>query len=117
MEDYRPISCCNVIYKCITKILANRLLSGLSDLISPSQAAFIPGRSIAENGMLAQEVARNYLWGEGKPRCTVKVDVMKAYDSVSWRFILHCLKCIGAPIRYVDWVRKCITSHKFSGLG
>jgi hypothetical protein len=60
--------------------------------------------------MLAQEVIWNYHKRDGKPRCTVKVYLMKAYDSVSWGFILHYLKCIGAPIRYVNWVRECITS-------
>lgn len=102
LGDFRPISSYNVIYKCITKILADRLLPGLSDLISPNQAAFILERSIAMNVMLAQEVVKNYHKGDGKPQCTIKVDLMKAYDSVSWEFILHFLLCIGAPTRYVE---------------
>jgi hypothetical protein len=97
MGDFRPISCCNLVYKCITKILANRLLPGLDDFISDSQGAFIPTRSITEKILLAQEVVYNYHKGVGKPRCTLKVDLMKAYDSVSWGFILHCLRCFGVP--------------------
>lgn len=112
--DFRPISCCNEIYKCSTKIYADRLLPGLSDLISQNQVAFITGRSIAENIMLTQEVVKNSHRGDGKPRCTIKVDLMKAYDSVSWEFILLCLLCVGAPTRYVDRVRECITSPKSS---
>jgi len=97
MGDFRPISCCNIVYKCITKIIANRLLKGLDDIVGPNQGAFIPGRSIAENIMLAQELVCNYHREKGRPRCTIKVDLMKAYDSVNWRFILHYLKCFGAP--------------------
>jgi hypothetical protein len=53
MGEYRPISCCNVIYKCITKVLANKLLPGLVEVVSPNQWAFIPGRSIGGNILLA----------------------------------------------------------------
>lgn len=81
MEDYRPISCCNLIYKSITKILANGLLLGLDDIISANQGAFIPKRSIAKNILLAQEAVNKE---KGNSRCTLKVDLMKAYDSVSW---------------------------------
>ena len=83
MGDFCPISCCNLIYKCITKILANWLVSCLEDLISPNQTAFIPNRSIAENVLLAQEVIKNYHKSGGKAHCTMKVDLMKAYDSVN----------------------------------
>jgi hypothetical protein len=79
MGDYRPISCCNLIYKCITKILANRLLPGLDDIISPNQGAFIPNRSISENILLAQELVCDYHKKKGRPRSTLKVDLMKAY--------------------------------------
>jgi hypothetical protein len=114
MGDFRPISCCNLIYKCITKILANRLVSYLEDLISPNQTAFIPNRSIAENVLLAQEVMKNYHKSGGKARCTMKVNLMKAYDSVNWDFALHSLCCFGMPGKFVSRVRECITSPRFS---
>jgi hypothetical protein len=114
MGDFRPISCCNLIYKCITKLLANRLVPCLEAIISPNQTAFIPSRSIAENVLLAQEVLKDYHKNEGKARCTIKVDLMKAYDSVNWNFILHSLACFGFPAQFVSWIRECITSPRFS---
>jgi hypothetical protein len=44
MRDYRPISYFNIIYKCITKILANRMIPRLEEVISSNQGAFIPCR-------------------------------------------------------------------------
>ena len=83
MGDFRPIACCNVIYKCITKIISNRMLPLLSDLVSLNQSAFIPSRSITENVLLVEEIVRNYHKDKGVPRCTLKIDLMKAYDSVN----------------------------------
>ncbi|KAL0430579.1 UNVERIFIED_CONTAM: hypothetical protein Sradi_0683900 [Sesamum radiatum] len=53
--EFRPISCCNVLYKVITEILVQRMRGILDKLISPSQNAFVPGRSIGDNILLAQE--------------------------------------------------------------
>jgi len=103
MGDFRSISYCNVVYKCITKILANRLLP-----------CFIPNRSISENILLAQEILKDYHKDKGEARCTIKVDLMKAYDSLGWDFILLCLTYLGAPSKYVKWVRECITTPRFS---
>jgi hypothetical protein len=114
MGDYRAISCYNIIYKCITKILANKMIPGLEEVISSNQGPFIPGRGIAENILLAQEVVGDYHKEKGKARCTFKVDLMKAYDSLSWEYILHYLHCFGAPFRYIAWIRECITSPSFS---
>jgi hypothetical protein len=114
MGDFRPISCCNVIYKCITKILSNRMLPFLADLVGMNQSAFIPSRSISENVLLAQEIVRNYHKGNGKPRCTLKIDLMKAYDSVNWEFMIYCLHCFGFPEKFLSWIKECITSPKFS---
>jgi hypothetical protein len=108
MGDFWLIACCNIVYKCITKILANRMLPGLNDVISLNQGTFIPGRSIAENILLAQEVVCDYHKQKGIPRCALKVDLMKAYDSLNWEYILHCLKCLGAPARFISWIRGCI---------
>jgi hypothetical protein len=113
MGDYRPISCCNVVYKCITKILSNQLRVGLNVVLSQNQGAY-SGRSIAENILLAQEIVCDYHKLSGKPRCTLKVDLMKAFDSVSWDFILHCLKCFGAPMRFLKGIKECLTSPRFT---
>jgi hypothetical protein len=114
MGDFRPASCCNLVYKSITKILTNRLVAGLDEVISSNQGAFVPKRSIMDNILLAQELVCNYHRTVSKARCTLKIDLMKAYDSFNWDYVLHCLGCLGAPTLYVNWVKECITSPRFT---
>ncbi|KAL0322612.1 UNVERIFIED_CONTAM: hypothetical protein Sangu_1880500 [Sesamum angustifolium] len=87
VADYRPISCCNVIYKAITKIIADRLATALEHLTDRCQAAFVGGRSITDNIFLAQELVRQYTRKRISPQCTINVDLRKAFDSVSWTFL------------------------------
>ncbi|GKD11499.1 hypothetical protein Tco_1195906 [Tanacetum coccineum] len=81
VTDYRPISCCNVLFKCISKIIANRIKESLKDLVCPNQSAFVPGRCISDNILLTQELMHNYHLDRGSPRCAFKVDIQKAYDT------------------------------------
>lgn len=61
IADFRPISCCNIIYKVISKILARRLRGVLGKIVHMNQSAFIPGRQISDNIMLAHEILRGYI--------------------------------------------------------
>jgi hypothetical protein len=56
MKDLRPISLCNVLYKIISKVLANRLKPLINKWISPEQAAFVHSRSIMDNALTAFEI-------------------------------------------------------------
>ena len=114
MGDFRPISCCNVLYKCISKVIVNRFKAVLPDVIGVSQSAFVPGRRISDNILLSQELLRNYHLGGSSPRCALKIDIRKAFDTVSWDFILLGLRTVGIPARMVQWIETCLTSPYFS---
>lgn len=114
MSDYRPISCCNVLYKCISKMLTARLKLVLPSIISPCQSAFVSQRFIGDNIMLAQALCRNYHLNSGQPRCALKVDIKKAFDTLSWQFLAEALRKMGFPVTFSNWVLKCISSCMLS---
>ncbi|XP_022848848.1 uncharacterized protein LOC111371175 [Olea europaea var. sylvestris] len=112
--DFRPISCCNVIYKVTTKILASRLRLILGDIVDQAQAAFIEGRSMTKNIHLAQELMRQYNRKRVAPRCLLKIDISKAFDSVSWDFLKSVLEGLNFPLRFVQWIMECVTTPTYS---
>ncbi|KAL9676263.1 hypothetical protein QQ045_004476 [Rhodiola kirilowii] len=84
MEEVRPISICNVTMKTITKVLANRLKEVLPRIISHSQSAFIGGRVITDNILVAHEVL-HFIKGASKQKTgfmSMKLDMSKAYDRI-----------------------------------
>ncbi|KAL9679552.1 hypothetical protein QQ045_017417 [Rhodiola kirilowii] len=115
-KDFRPISCCNVVYKIISTMLANRLKPVLKYLVNQSQSAFIEGRDIAHNISLVQELLGNYRRKHISKRCMLKLDISKAYDSVEWDFLKQAMEVFGFPVRFIEWILACVTSVKFSVL-
>ncbi|KAL0420558.1 UNVERIFIED_CONTAM: LINE-1 reverse transcriptase [Sesamum latifolium] len=70
LAEFRPISCCNVLYKVITKHLP--------------------------------------------PRCALKVDLRKAYDTIEWNFLSAVLALFGFPEQFILWIEECVTMSSFS---
>ncbi|GJV34890.1 RNA-directed DNA polymerase, eukaryota, reverse transcriptase zinc-binding domain protein [Tanacetum coccineum] len=96
VTEFRPIACCNVIYKCISKILTNRIKDSLNKLVNLNQSAFIQGRNIQDNILLTQELLKGYNRKGGSKRCALKIDIAKAYDTI------HGYFCGGRGLRQGD---------------
>lgn len=112
--DYRPIALCNLIYKFITKIIANWLKVVMNSLVSLNQTAFIEGWSIVDNILLCHEVVRGFDRVNHTPVALLKIDLRKAYDSVSRRFVEEVLFKMGFPNLFRNWVMECISTPRYS---
>ncbi|KAL2248085.1 UNVERIFIED_CONTAM: hypothetical protein Sindi_2660800 [Sesamum indicum] len=71
-------------------------------------------RSIGDNIMLAQELFSRYNQMRLPPRCALKVDIRKAYDTVEWDFLLAVLQLFGFPPTFTRWIEECVTTTSFS---
>ena len=108
-KDFRPISLVHSFAKLVTKLLANRLASRLQQLVSPNQSAFIKGRFIQDSFMLVQQTAR-FLHQQKQPRILLKLDISKAFDSVSWPFLLEVMQHLGFGPIWRDLVSGLLAS-------
>lgn len=113
IKMFRPISLCNVRYKIITKIIVARLRPLLDKIISPFQSSFIPGRSTNDNIIITQEILHSLRSKKGKKGgILLKIDLEKAYDKISWKFLLDTLLFFNLDPSLTALIMSCITSVK-----
>jgi hypothetical protein len=89
VNQFRPISLYNIIYKIISKILANRFKGLFHHFISPFQSAFVSSRNIQDNTILVHELFNSINLKKGRGGLmAIKIDMEKAFDPMEWSFIL-----------------------------
>jgi hypothetical protein len=87
IRDFGPISLVHSIAKLIAKTMSLLLAPHLHTLVSPNQNAFIRGRTIHDNFMLVQQLARSF-HATNSPTVLLKLDIPHAFDTVSWPFLV-----------------------------
>jgi hypothetical protein len=116
VTEFRPISLCNVVYKIIAKVLANRLKVVLPSIISPNQSAFLSGRLITDNILAAYETMHSMhtkMWSK-VGFMGIKLDMSKAYDRVEWGFLEAVMTKMGFATGWIKLVMECITTVRYS---
>jgi hypothetical protein len=96
--------------------MANRLRPVLDEIISPSQSAFIPGRMITDNALMAFECIYALQTNNNKAGefCAYKLDLSKAYDRVDWTFLERSMRRLGFADKWIDWIMACVTSVRYA---
>lgn len=116
LSDLRPISLCNITYKIISKALANRMQKLLSKCVSISQSAFMPGRLISDNILLASEVIHYLRRKEKGAKCflAAKLDLSKAYDRMEWNYVRAVMGKFGFDQRWISLVMQCMETVSYN---
>ncbi|XP_057518437.1 uncharacterized protein LOC130799353 [Amaranthus tricolor] len=91
-------------------------LEGIVKLVDLAQSCFTSRRKISDSVLLTRELIRGYTCQYNSPRCMIKVDISKAYDSVDWFFLRSIMEELDFSEKFVNWVLTCVTTVSFSVL-
>nr|XP_023920446.1 uncharacterized protein LOC112031976 [Quercus suber] len=116
VSEFRPIALCNILYKLVSKVLANRLKKILTHVISESQSAFQSDKAIFDNILVAFETLHHMKRKRtGKMgQMALKLDMSKAYDRLEWVFLQRIMEKMGFHSKWIGWIMECVKSVPYS---
>ncbi|XP_057811785.1 uncharacterized protein LOC131026023 [Salvia miltiorrhiza] len=114
VSDLRPIILSNFFFKIISKVMAVRLNRVASDIVSQNQFGFISGRSIHECIMLGSVGFNCMNRTNRSANMACKIDIKKAFDTMSWDFILKVFRVLGFHERFIQWLSIIFSSPRIS---
>uniref|UniRef100_A0A453C8G0 Reverse transcriptase domain-containing protein n=1 Tax=Aegilops tauschii subsp. strangulata TaxID=200361 RepID=A0A453C8G0_AEGTS len=109
LRDFSPICLIHIVAKVFAKALSLRLAPKLDHLVSRNQNAFITGRSLHDNFVLVRQSLK-MLSQLGAPRVMLKLDLTRAFDSISWPFLFEVLRQYGFGSRFLEWIAILLSS-------
>lgn len=115
-QDFRSISLCNIKYKVIIKVLANRLRKVITSLVSQKKTGFVPLRHIGENVLIAHELVEfiRKRKSAGPGYAAIKLDMSKAFDRVSWSFLTDILRIMEFPLNWLQYIQQCVQTVSYA---
>lgn len=116
LADMRPIALCNVLYKIVSKMIANRMKIVFDSVVSEAQSAFVPGRAITDNIIFLAKMM-HYLKRKRQGKhgvAALKIDMSKAYDKVQWGFLQEMMLKLGFDAKWVQLIMLCVTTVRYS---
>ncbi|XP_043700054.1 uncharacterized protein LOC122650730 [Telopea speciosissima] len=116
LEKFRPLCMGNFFYKILSKVMSRRLELVLPRLILDEQGAFQKGKVIQDNISIASELANLLAVATRGGGLGLKIDIQKAYDTLSWDFMFSVLLKFGFSGRWIQWLRSLLSSTRISVL-
>lgn len=113
-SDLRPIGLSNFINKVMSRVLRDRLEKFLPSLISSNQSGFVKGRSIFENILLTREIVTDIRLRSKPANVVIKLDMAKAYDKVSWKYLLRVLRKMGFAEHFIIMIWNLLSNNFYS---
>ena len=116
VTDYKPISLCNVVFRITSKIIVNRLKKILPSIISDTQSAFVHGRLITNNVLVAFKSMHHIHHKKGgkKGEMALKLDMSKAYDRIKWVCLEKIMTKLGFVKKWRNLIMRCVSLVSYS---
>ncbi|KAL9680304.1 hypothetical protein QQ045_018182 [Rhodiola kirilowii] len=114
IDQFRPISLCNFAHKILSNLLNNRLKAYLGRIISLEQIGFVEGRNIHESIGIVHDLIRDINHKAYGGNILVKLDMSKAYDRLSWLFLLRMFRALGFSHQWCDLIYRNISNCWYS---